>query len=340
LDGWMDVGLWHTRDSCGTIVLLNSITHHAILAFLGQACTTDNPFDFVSAFDPMIRATANQVNDALTLIHKAGIDQVSLDCGADVTPLVDGFQRFVKSLEVVQANIVSAVEISDCASISPILNGIMHGETCDEVVSGLSCMFWSTLTITILGLVMVTLRAALYNPTIRGPKRTKAEETQREFREYKEYMEKFYDDAHMWKFQPSPSSCKTAKHTKDDILGIAPSFETGATSPSSSDDYSSHASYNDPDDYSEDDSHDSDDDGSNNSCTAQFTTPCKQTTFVEQIKTAEKIRHLIDILDGELEPLSPDVTQTNAGRPRNDFPPTPQKQHKTLQRTSQRNRIV
>lgn len=325
-------------------------TRSHTLLFGGQACTTDNPFDFVSAFDPLIRSTANQINDALILIHKAGIDEISLDCGADVTPLVDGFERFVKSLEVVQSNIISAVEISDCASISPILNGIMHGETCDEVVSGLSWMYWSTLIITILGLVMVTLRAALYNPTIRGPKRTKAEETKREFREYKEYMANYYDDAHMWKIQSSPSEKTKNAAAGGGMVGIASSFETGATSPSS--EYSSHASYNsNPDDSGDDDDSSYDSDGdSNNSCTAQFTTPCKTTTttFVEQIKTAEKIRDLIHILDGELEPLSPDVTHTNSGAQDEEWrnvgvvaPETPQKRHKTLKRTSQqRHRIV
>ena len=297
---------------------------------LGQACTTENPFDFVSAFDPLIRSAANQVNEALKLIHEVGIDQVNLDCGADVTPLVGGYQRFVESLDIIQGSIASALEISDCSSISPILNGIMHGETCDEVVSGLSWMFWSTLAITILGLIMVTLRAALYNPTIRGPKRTKAEENQKEFREYQDYMATFYDDAHMWKFQPSPSK---AKHNVG-ILGIAPSFETGATSPSS--EYSSHDSYSDHVD-SEDESYDSD--SSDDSRTTKFATPCKKTTtFVEQVKTAEKIRHLVDVLDGELQPLSPDVTHANSVQ--RNAPQTPCKVQKTLKRTSQRTTIV
>ena len=38
----------------------------------------------------------------------------------------------------------------------------------------------------------------------------------------------------------------------------------------------------------------------------QFQTPCKRaTTFVEQIKTAEKIRYLMYVLDDELQLLSP-----------------------------------
>jgi hypothetical protein len=57
----------------------------------------------------------------------------------------------------------------------------------------------------------------------------------------------------------------------------------------------------------------------------QFQTPCK--TFVEEIKTAEKIRDLMYVLDEELQPLSP----TFHGQQQK----APQKSQTTLQRTTQ-----
>ena len=71
-----------------------------------------------------------------------------------------------------------------------------------------------------------------------------------------------------------------------------PSFDTGVTI----------------DDSSDDESLDSEDDGVGiDDCVqVQFQTPCKRaTTFVEQIKTAEKIRDLMYVLEDELQPLSP-----------------------------------
>ena len=75
-------------------------------------------------------------------------------------------------------------------------------------------------------------------------------------------------------------------------LESVPSFDNGVTSDDSSDD---------------DDSLDSEDDsvGSDDCVQLQFQTPCKRaTTFVEQNKTAEKIRDLMYVLDDELQPMS------------------------------------
>jgi hypothetical protein len=279
----------------------------------------------------------NQANGVLKMIGDIGLERVTQECGADVTPLVDGIQRLVKSLDIVQANIESAFEISDCATISPILNGVLHGATCKETVNGLAWMFGTTLGIVILGLIMVTLRAALYNATMRAAKRIP--DPQREWREYKRYMSQFYENAHLWKFERDEGD-----------LEIAPSFDTGVTSDNSSDD----SSFD-----SEDDSV-----GSDDCVNVQFQTPCKRATFVEQIKTAEKIRDLMYVLDDELQPLSPPSFMNTAadqlfktpGKTAehiHDYdeeleplsPPfrgqkAPQKSQTTLQRTTQRKVLV
>ncbi|KAI2502705.1 hypothetical protein MHU86_11762 [Fragilaria crotonensis] len=294
-------------------------------------CTTENPFDFVKAFVPQIRSTMTQAKDSLRVIDEVGIDQVSLVCGADITPLVDGLDQIAESLDVAQANIQLALDVSDCATITPIMYGIFYGAPCNEAVTGLSWMFGSGMAITILGLIMVTLRAALYNATIRGRKRTREEETRREFKEYQQYMSQFYEDAHCWKVQGSPLKAKE----EGGILGIAASFETGGTSPSSDD--ASHDSddssvyldyYGNADDDSDADS----DDGSSHS---EFMTPRKpavapRPSFVEEVMVSEKIRHLTHILDQELQPLSPPPTVCQA----------PKKPRKTLQRTSQRRTLA
>ena len=99
-----------------------------------------------------------------------------------------------------------------------------------------------------------------------------------EWREYARYISQFYENAHLWKFAAD--------------LESVPSFDNGVTSDDSSDD---------------DDSLDSEDDsvGSDDCVQLQFQTPCKRaTTFVEQNKTAEKIRDLMYVLDDELQPMS------------------------------------
>ena len=105
-------------------------------------------------------------------------------------------------------------------------------------------------------------------------------------------------------------------------IGIAPSFETGATSPSSHDDDLDQSTLG----------------------PAEYNTPRKNIvasapSFVEQIKVDEKIRHLTHILDQELEPLSPPPTALSSASSSSACQ-RPQKPRKTLQRTSQRATIV
>ena len=237
-----------------------------------------------------------QTSDALKAIDQVGIDQVSKVCGADITPLVSGMQRIAESLQVAQDNLQSALDVSDCATITPILDGVFHGAICNEAVTSLTWMFGTAMAITILGSVLVTLRAALYNATIRGPKRSKDEERQREFKEYQNFMSEFYEDTHGWKLQGASTDMTKVERGG---IGITPSFETGATSPSSHDD----------DSYDSDDSsiyldscYEKDDDLDQSTLgPAEYNTPRKNIvasapSFVEQIKVDEKIRHLTHIL--------------------------------------------
>jgi hypothetical protein len=164
-----------------------------------------------------------QGKNALQSISQIGVKKLSKECGADVTPIVSEIQKIVDSFETIQTNFDAAIKLSDCINISPIVDEILNGPTCSTTIKGLTWTFGSTLATCILGLIMITLRAALYNATIRRKYRTKEEEIHREFKEYQQYMSQFYEDAHEWKFHPSPQKY-------NGILGIAPSFETGITS--------------------------------------------------------------------------------------------------------------
>jgi hypothetical protein len=187
-------------------------------------------------------------------------------------------------------------------------------------------MFGTTFGITILGLIMVTLRASLYNATIRSAKRRRKDETEREWDEYKEFMAQFYDNAHTWKLQ--------CEKKGDDQVTSVPSFDTGITKASTmdeDDDDTSDAAHlemrtEEEEEGDEDNSYgyDSDESRYEEGSAEPFKTPPKQPTFVEQVKTAEKIRNLVDVLDEELRPLSPELA-----------PAAPQKSQRNLRRTTQ-----
>jgi hypothetical protein len=67
---------------------------------------------------------------------------------------------------------------------------LFFGSTCTESVEGLASLYISLLCISTLGLIILSTRAALFNPVIRG-RRSKRRE--KEFADYKVFMSKFYD---------------------------------------------------------------------------------------------------------------------------------------------------
>jgi len=253
-------------------------------------CTTENPLNFVSEYELTMRTTKNQAKAFIKTIDDFGIEKLYAQCGSNVLPLMDGIQKLTESMDIIEANIKSTQELSSCSVLNPILRRIFHGSSCNQAVDGMAWMFGATFFITLLCLIMISTRAGLYNATIRKAKRMRKDATEREWGEYKRFMAQYYNDSHRWKMEPS-----TKKKDPPSIEGI-PSCDTGITETTSAADEES----------AEDDLDGSFDSESDATDAGQFLSPCRNhQTFVEQVKTAEKIRKALDVQDSELMPLTP-----------------------------------
>jgi hypothetical protein len=93
-------------------------------------------------------------------------------------------------LSNIEGSIASMIELTDCSSVSPILRQLSFGSICTDSVAGLASLYSLLLVLTILGLVILSTRAALYNPVTRGRRNKRRD---KEFENYKEYMSAFYD---------------------------------------------------------------------------------------------------------------------------------------------------
>ena len=251
----------------------------------------------------------------LLTVGNIGLDNITEACGNDVGPLVDKLHQMVESLEAIKTHIDNSVQLSDCSNISPILRRILHGATCDSAIDGLAWTFGSMLAITTFGLLLLTMRAALYNATISAPRKEKEGASEREWSEYQDFMSRYYEDAHDWKYHPSPDK----KYGRIG-LGVAPSFDTEVTGkPSIDGDSSSIGSVPEGRFLAL---------GCDDAAGMEdiFITPHKQPTAEEEMRTAERLRGLMmcDVIDEELTPLSP--------------PPlfAPKKPQQNLRRTTQR----
>jgi hypothetical protein len=93
-------------------------------------------------------------------------------------------------LSNIEGSLTSFLDLMDCSRISPIFRQLLYGSTCTDSIGGLAWLYSMLILITILGFVILSTRAALYNPVIRGRRNKRRE---KEFQNYKEYMAEFYD---------------------------------------------------------------------------------------------------------------------------------------------------
>jgi hypothetical protein len=110
-------------------------------------------------------------------------------------------------VQKIQGTVKVAMELIDCSNISPVFRRLLYGSPCKQSVIGLTWLWTTLLSMTIMGLVVLTLRAAFYNPVIRGRRGKRRE---KEFEDYKLYMSKYYDTSN-WELHLIPDSLEEKK---------------------------------------------------------------------------------------------------------------------------------
>ena len=290
---------------------------------------TENPLHFIQPYQAQLQSIVGVATTFLKTVDDFGVDSVSKECGTNVKPVVTAVQYLLENLDIIQGNVASALTLSDCSTIAPILRRILIGDSCANATTGLTWMFSSLLAVSLLGMTLLSLRAALYNATIQAP--TKERTDKWEWQEYKEYMASFYNDALQWKFYASP-------HKQGDLAN-AQSFETCITTRPSLDteDYEDEPEYSN-DDHGrwvlQDEALMLNNDGSFSEAST-YTTPVKfaqrPTTALEEIEAAIRTRGFYaDVIDTEIQPLEPMMVLNVRGK----TPQAPRKLLKSIQRTS------
>lgn len=170
--------------------------------------------------------TSGIVSAIVSNMQSYNISELSEECGTDVQPMNITLQLFAPTLNSLYGNARAATQLSECSNIEPIVRHLAQGPTCNDSVAGLTWLFACLLTISILGMAILTTRAALFNAVLQVKRKKRRE---KEFEEYKEYMEEFYDTS-MWKLNADKKLCMALRVD----LAHADTFETEETSTSSS----------------------------------------------------------------------------------------------------------
>jgi hypothetical protein len=166
------------------------------------------------------------VNAILSNFQAYNITELSEACGTDVQPVNNSLHLLAPTLDSLYGNARAATRLTDCSSIEPVLRQLAQGSTCSDSIDGLAWLFASLLVISVLGMIILSTRAALFNPVIEVKRKKRRE---KEFEEYKEYMAQFYDTG-MWKLDADKKPFDGLRVS----LHHAETFETEETSTTSS----------------------------------------------------------------------------------------------------------
>jgi hypothetical protein len=165
------------------------------------------------------------ISSANTFISHAnarGVDILSEGCGTDMAPIIQAVQVLSNNLNLMLQTLQETMTLTGCAKISPVMRKIFYGETCDECVNGLTWMFSSLFAICCSGMIMISLRAALYNARVEPSK-------------YQERSEGNIDDNTVKTDRVKGKSSRLGIHGRHEITQVQ-SFDTGLTTQTSSQD--------------------------------------------------------------------------------------------------------
>ena len=181
------------------------IVWDAFSYYKNECMGVESPFEFLHAdMDNIVNALA-LASTVEAYVDEMGVDAVNGMCGADVRPLLKATQKLTDALDTALGGLRRSIDITKCQRVRPLYRRVFWGPTCNESVRGLTNIFACLVAISVFGMTLITVRAALYTRDrpeySEGVHRISTEnvpvvETKKpEEEEYREYMSQFYEDA-------------------------------------------------------------------------------------------------------------------------------------------------
>ena len=139
--------------------------------------------------------TNTKTNATAPTTTSTTLEKLNEACQRDMSFLPIAIDDLKQQIDRMKININKLSETVSCGQISPLLRQVSHGSICIEAPYSLTIIWSTSFGITILCLILLTVRAALYNSVKPKKKRfTKPRRiVEKEFEEYKVYMSNHYD---------------------------------------------------------------------------------------------------------------------------------------------------
>ena len=106
----------------------------------------------------------NELTLSLTrFFEENGVANMTDICGNDLQPVLDTLRDTQDDLSSLSDSLQRAIELARCGRVRPLYLKVFYGTTCSESVDGLTNAFVAFFLISLCGMSMISLRAALYN---------------------------------------------------------------------------------------------------------------------------------------------------------------------------------
>lgn len=114
-------------------------------------------------FEENLQTAVDSIWRTISIADSIGREEVSLRCGNDVDPILDGARNLARSLTWTRKALISSIASLQCGPIHEIYLQAVHDSFCTEGGTGLAWAFILFSVVGIGSMVMVSLRASLYN---------------------------------------------------------------------------------------------------------------------------------------------------------------------------------
>ena len=142
------------------IVSIDSSNQHLALYRLAHS---HFPFLCSQSLADQQEAAQAIVLDLAGSLEKIDVEGLSFTCGRDYAPLVESLDTMMSILKSLEKSATSGLSLLSCERIVPIYADLVYNGTCSYNISGCTWMFYSLLIISVMGMIMITLRSSYKN---------------------------------------------------------------------------------------------------------------------------------------------------------------------------------
>ena len=194
---------------------------------------SQDPFQFLERDVNNVLEAMRSASAVESYVTEMGLGVVNAICGADVRPLLENTQLLTEALDTVLRSLRRSIALVQCSKFLPIFRRFFHGPACNESVRGLTNVFACLMAISIFGMTILTVRAALYPRYCPDDdegvvleegdeiQKTKSKiEDENEFDEYRTFMLQRYGDDSAWKDDKGTQKTPTGKKDESDRSNV------------------------------------------------------------------------------------------------------------------------